>query len=71
MADSAHSGKSFSELLSLDVFRCLVHNKNAHSHPLGDVAKRLLLIKTAIRTYVEHVFERKPAVTRPVVRKGE
>ena len=53
-ADSAYSGGCFENLLSLGV--SLIHEKAAHNHPLGDAAKELNRIKSAIRACAEDVF---------------
>ena len=55
-ADSAYSGESFEQLLSLGGFESLIHEKGARNHPLSDAAKDLNRIKSAIRACVEHVF---------------
>jgi IS5 family transposase len=55
-ADSAYSGECFEELLSLGGFESLIHEKGARNHPLGDAAKELNRVKSAIRACVEHVF---------------
>jgi transposase, IS5 family len=55
-ADSAYSGECFEDLLSLGGFESLIHEKGARNHPLGDAAKELNRVKSAIRACVEHVF---------------
>jgi IS5 family transposase len=55
-ADSAYSGESFEDLLSLGGFESLIHEKGARNHPLNDAAKELNRIKSAIRACIEHVF---------------
>ena len=55
-ADSAYSGQCFEDLLSLDGFESLIHEKGARNNPLSDSAKKLNRFKLAIRACVEHVF---------------
>jgi IS5 family transposase len=55
-ADSAYSGKCFEDPLSLGGFESLIHEKGARNHPLGEAAKELNRIKSAIRACIEHVF---------------
>ena len=42
--------------MSLGGFESLIHEKGARNLPLGDAAKELNRIKSAIRACVEHVF---------------
>ena len=42
--------------MSLGGFESLIHEKGARNHPLGEAAKELNRIKSAIRACVEHVF---------------
>lgn len=55
-ADSAYSGECFQDLLDLAGFESLIHEKGSRNHPLGDKAKELNRVKSAIRACVEHVF---------------
>ncbi len=55
-ADFAYSGECFEELLSLGGFESLIQEKGVRNHPLGEAAKELNRIKSAIRACVEHVF---------------
>jgi IS5 family transposase len=56
-ADSACSGECLEELLNLDKFESLIHEKGARNHPFSDAAKKLNQIKLAIRACVDHVFD--------------
>ena len=55
-ADSAYSGEGIQDLLDLAGFESLIHEKGVRNHPLGDAAKELNRVKSAIRACVEHVF---------------
>jgi IS5 family transposase len=55
-ADSAYSGECIRDLLDLAGFESLIHEKGVRNHPLGDAAKELNRVKSAIRACVEHVF---------------
>ncbi|MCT4364886.1 MAG: IS5 family transposase [Synechococcaceae cyanobacterium MAG-AL1] len=55
-ADSAYSGECFQDLLNHAGFESLIHEKGSRNHPLGDAAKELNRVKSAIRACVEHVF---------------
>ena len=55
-ADSAYSGECFEDLLRLGGFESLIHEKGARNNPLGEAAKELNRVKSAIRACVEHVF---------------
>ncbi len=55
-ADSAYSGECIRDLLDLAGFESLIHEKGVRNHPLGDAAKELNHVKSAIRACVEHVF---------------
>jgi hypothetical protein len=56
LADSANSGESFEDLLSLGVFKSLVHERGASNDLLSGAAKELNLVKSSIRACVEYVF---------------
>ena len=55
-ADSAYSGECFEDLLSLRGFESLIHEKGSRNNPLGEAAKEMNRVKSAIRACVEHVF---------------
>ena len=50
-ADSGYSGEIFEVPLSLGKFESLIQEKGARNYPLGDKAKKLNRIKSAIRAY--------------------
>jgi hypothetical protein len=54
--DSAYFSELFESLLSLGGFESLIHEKGARNHPLGEAAKELNRIKSAIRACIEYVF---------------
>ena len=55
-ADSAYSGKSFEDLLSLGDFERRIHEKESRNHHISEAAKKYNFVKWAIRACVKHVF---------------
>ena len=56
LAGSVYSGECIEALLDLAGFESLIHEKGCRNNPLGDTAKGLNRVKSAIRACVEHVF---------------
>jgi len=55
-ADSAYSGESFKDLLSLAGFENRIHEKGSRNYPLSAAATERNSIRYQIRARVEHVF---------------
>ena len=55
-ADTAYAGECFQNLLILGGFESCIHEKGGRYHPLGDAAKELNSIKSAVTACDQHFF---------------